>query len=356
MSLTIWPTSQHMFSMGMDSGKSPSSSGRGVAYYAAVLFTPRIAMKRMALITLQWSMLYKSGVPMVRCFVVAAEQCRNRVAKHTMIRVADALEKGASLEEALRSESHRLPPIFVEAMSCAEVSGRFDDALDHVCEYFEEWLEQRAAIIRACSYPALVLIAIVFVIPLAIGYFSLSFGGASDADITRFLLRWILQTSSFFAFAYVVAWLLVRTGVWQWIWGLVGSFIWPFGGIVRRYSHARFFRMLGILLGGGMAPKNALPRAATLTTNPILAADINRALPLLEKSATLEEALARAHLLPPVARETLAIGEHTGSSPELFVKTAKLLHDEASHRMRTLIWTIEGILIVLLGLMIVLRF
>ena len=344
--------SPRTYSMGTNSPNSPANAARGVAYYLSVLFTPRIAMKTMALITIQWSMLYKSGVPMVRCFLVAAEQCRNRVAKHTLIRVADALEEGATLEEALHSESHRLPPIFVESMSCAEASGRFDDALDHVCGYFEEWLEQRRAILRALAYPALVLIAIMFGIPLGIGLLSLSFGGATDEEIAIFFLRWTINTASFFATLFVVSWLLVRTGAWQWIWGSVGSFMWPFGRIVRRYAHARFFRMLGILLGGGMAPKDAVRRAATLTTNPILAADIRRALPLLDRCATLEEALARAHLLPAVARETIALSEQTGKGPELFEKTAKWLHDEADHRLRSLIYAIEGVLIIMLGIMI----
>jgi type IV pilus assembly protein PilC len=311
-------------------------------------------MKRMALITLQWSMLYKSGVPMVRCFLVAAEQCRNRVAKHTFIRVADALEAGDTLEEALRSESGRLPPIFVEAMSCAEASGRFDDALDHVCQYFEEWLETRDAITRQVAYPAAVLVAIVFGIPLGIGLLRMSFDGSTDTDMGRFVFHWAIQTAGSVATMFVFVWLLVRTGVWQWIWGTVAVFVWPIGGIIRSYAHARFFRMLGILLGGGMAPRDAVPRAASLTTNSILAADIRRALPLLKKSATLEEALARAQLLPRVARETLAMSEQTGKGPELFEKTAKWLHDEASHRLRTLIWTIEGFLIIAIGLSIVL--
>jgi len=322
--------------------------------FVVTLFTPRIAMKPMALATLQWAMLYKSGVPMVRCFIVVAEQSRNRVLKHTMIRVADALEQGATLEEALRSESHRLPPIFVEAMSCAEASGRFDDALDHVCEYFKEWLEQRAAILRAMAYPAFVLIAIMFGIPLGVGLLRMSFDGSTDEEITRFLFRWFISTASFFATVFVTIWLLVRTGLWQWIWGTVASFIWPFGGIVRRYAHARFFRMLGILLGGGMAPKDSVRRAATLTTNPIIAADIRRALPLLERCATLEEALSRAYLLPAVARDSLMISEQTGRGPELFERTAKWLHDEADHRLRTLIWSIEGLLILMIGLMIIL--
>jgi len=341
--------------MGIDPPNSPSNVARGVAYALSVLFTPRIAMKRMAHITIQWTMLYKGGVPMVRCFLVAAEQCRNRVAKHTLIRVADALEEGDTLEEALRSESGRLPPIFVEAMSCAEASGRFDDALDHVCQYFEEWLESRDAIIRQVAYPAAVLVAIVFGIPLGIGLLGMSFDGSTDEDIAWFVFQWVLSTAGSLATLFVIVWLLVRTGAWQWIWGTVAAFVWPFGGIVRRFAHARFFRMLGILLGGGMAPRDAVPRAASLTTNSILAADIRRALPLLKKSATLEEALARARLLPRVARETLAMSEHTGKGPELFEKTAKWLHDDASHRLRTLIWMIEGFLIVSIGISIVMR-
>ncbi len=339
--------------MGMEKDNAPASVRRAVTHYVSVLFTPRIAMKRMALVTLQWSMLYKSGVPMVRCFVVVAEQCRNRVAKHTFIRVADALEQGATLEESLRSESHRLPPIFVEAMSCAEASGRFDDALDHVCQYFEEWLEQRRAIIRAASYPFFVLVAIMFGIPLAKGAALDAFNIPGGQPFSTFLVQWFVGVLSFFIPLIFAYWILSRTGIWQWVWGTAASFIWPFGKIVRRYAHARFFRMLGILLGGGMAPKTAVRRAATLVTNPVLAADIQRALPMLDRCATLEEALARAQLLPPVARASLAMGEQTGRGPELFEKTAKWLHDEADHRLRTLIWSIEGILILMLGVMIV---
>ena len=76
---------------------SGSALARGVGRFAARLFTPRISMKQMTLITSQWAMLYKSGVPMQRCFAVMAEQTRQRVAKHTLIRVAD------SIEQALRT-------------------------------------------------------------------------------------------------------------------------------------------------------------------------------------------------------------------------------------------------------------
>lgn len=353
MCMTGSPMSRHTFSMDMEKDKASVSARRAVTHYLSVLFIPRIAMKQMAQITLQWAMLYKSGVPMVRCFIVVAEQSRNRVVKHTMIRVADALEAGSTLEESLRAESHRLPPIFVEALSCAEASGRFDDALDHVCQYFEEWLEQRGAILRAAAYPFFVLIAILFGIPLARAFAMDAFNIPGGQELSTFLLHWFTGVLTFFVPLLFVYWFLSRTGLWQWVWGSAASFIWPFGKIVRRYAHARFFRMLGILLGGGMAPKMAVRRAATLVTNPILAADINRALPMLDRCATLEEALARAKLLPPVARESLAMSEQTGRGPELFEKTAKWLHDEADHRLRTLIWSIEGILILMLGAMIV---
>ena len=345
--------SRHTYSMRTDSARLSSSAGGAVTRYLSVLFTPRITMKRMALITLQWSMLYKSGVPMARCFVVVAEQSRDRIARHTLIRVADALEAGATLEESLRSESHRLPPMFVEALSCAEASGRFDDALDHVCQYFEDWLEHRRAIIRAAAYPFFVLMAIMFGIPLAKSVAISVLNGGTDSDFMRLLLMWFKGVLAFFVPLFLIVGILSRTGIWQWVWGAAATFIWPFGKIVRRYAHARFFRMLGILLGGGMAPKTAVRRAATLVTNPILAADINRALPMLDRCATLEEALSRAQLLPPVARESLAMGEQTGRGPELFEKTAKWLHDEADHRLRTLIWSIEGILILMLAAMIV---
>lgn len=333
---------------------SGSAVARGAGRFVVRLFTPRISMKDMALVTSQWAMLYKSGVPIHRCFTVMAEQTRNRTAKHTLIRVADSIEQGATLEQALRSEDWRLPPIFVESLSCAEVSGRFDDALDHVVAYFEDWLRYRRAIVKAITYPTLVIVCWIFIIPFVIGLFVMAFGGAGDSDFTSFILRWLIRTLTIVVIFYGMAWFLVRSGIGPWIWGAVGTFVWPFGRIVRGYAHARFFRMLAILLGGGVYPKDAVQRAATLTTNPIIAADIRRAIPFLEKSATLEEALARAYLLPRMTREVLALGEQTGRGPELFEKTANWLHEEADHRLKVLIYMIEGVLIILIGIAIVL--
>jgi type II secretory pathway component PulF len=316
------------------------------------MLTPRIRMRTMAMVSTQWSMLYKAGVTVPRCYLTIAEQSRDRNLKNTCIRIADNLDEGATLEEALRGEAGRLPPIYVEAMSCADSSGRFDDALDLVSRYFEEWLEHYRAIVRAAAYPFFVLLAIMYGIPLARMVAMSVFAGTSEADLMRFMLRWLFDLVSFLAFLYAMTFFF-RTRVGEWVWASVAGFIPPFGGIVRRYAHARFFRMLSILLGGGVAPKLAVRRAAALTGNPVIQADINRALPLLEQSATLEEALARSYLLPRIARQSIAVGEMTGRSPELFAKSAHWLHQDASHRMRNLIVAIEGTLIVLLGFWVI---
>ena len=148
----------------------------------------------------------------------------------------------------------------------------------------------------------------------------------------------------------IVVVILSRLGRWQWIWGALKTFVWPFRKMGRALAMARFSQALGLLLGSGIGVKTATERAARTADNPYITASLIQALPRLDRGATLTEALSPCRYLDPRVRETLYVGEQSGTLPVSLAKVAEQLDLEAmaAAHVATRVFEITVILLVLL--------
>jgi len=93
-------------------------------------------------------------------------------------------------------------------------------------------------------------------------------------------------------------------------------------------------------------------RAAAVSTNPFVRADLLQVVPAIQNGDTLEKAFGRMRWLEPRALNMVRTCEQTGNLETTLGSLAKWYFDEAYHTLKSVAYLLETIAIIILALMI----
>ena len=117
-------------------------------------------IKRLAIARFMWNLsaLHSAGENMVRAVRLAAEGCGSVPITNAISNILPDIERGGSLTSAFKKVRF-FPSMVVEMLSAGEESGRIDDMLNKIAEYYEE---ESDAIVKRITIilPVLVYLAV----------------------------------------------------------------------------------------------------------------------------------------------------------------------------------------------------
>jgi type II secretory pathway component PulF len=296
----------------------------------------------MAFLCQELLVINESGIPLLRGLDAIAAHAPGRVMRRVLQSVKANIERGASLGDALHWEGRRFPRLFVKVINSAELSGTLSTALRHLTEYYEDRARLQSQVVTAVTYPALIIVCALLLIPYIKAYV-LAGAEVANAFALRALLRWCLIVG-------VVA-LLGRLGVWRAYWGGLGPRIGPFPKVARALALARFFRSLALYLDSGMSAPQSIEHAAAASDSRVIERDVSRAAPRVRQGEPFTDAFRDCRYVTPESLAFVAVGEESGKLEDALARLSGSLLDTAMHRLRTAVLLIEGILILLIGLM-----
>ncbi len=94
----------------------------------------QLAMSRFARVT---SVLNQSGVPILETLALASESVNNRAIRARLEAARERIQSGESLAAAMRGQPV-FPPIVVQMVATGEETGRLDELLRSVSEYYDQ--------------------------------------------------------------------------------------------------------------------------------------------------------------------------------------------------------------------------
>ena len=313
----------------------------------------------------QMNVITRTGLPLLRGLAGLAETTHNEVLRAALLEVMAGLESGRGLAQSLADHPDIFPGLFVAIIEMGETTGTLDTAFLRMYEYLSMEQEIRDRVSAATRYPMTVIAAIgvamgviaVFVIPS----FAPLFKKLGDDMPLPTLI--IISTSNFVINHWgllLLACGALAGGISAYLKTERGRFRWDrqklrlpvVGMIVRNAALSRITRSLTIALQAG------LPMNDTLNT---VSKSIGNAY-LTEKMALLSEGIERgeslwktAHttgLFTPLVLQMIALGEETGSLPELLNEVADHYKREVDYDLDNLSAAIEPILMVAVGGMV----
>ena len=317
---------------------------------------------QLVLTTRQLATLVKAGMPLLRALRTVSDQLDPGPLRDIFTAVAQDVESGVKLSEALSHSPRWFPPFYVNMVRAGEVGGLLDEILKRLAELLEKQARLRDRVKSALMYPAFVMVAAVgilivlmaFVVPTFMGMFTEL--GSSLPLITRILIGvcnavrtwWGAVLAGLVGLGLLVR-LFLRMPTGRRLVDRLSLSAPVFGSLIERLLISRFARMLGTLLGSGVPILGALETVRATVTNVV----IDEALQDVERSLKVGESLARpmelSGVFPPLVTRMIALGEETGQLDQMLMQVADSYDEEVEVQLAGLTQLLEPMLILFVG-------
>ena len=301
------------------------------------LFSKQIEARRLAPLCRQLATAYDAGIPILRTLEMARREAGDRRVRDVLGQMHDDIRQGATLGDAAKKQSTRLPPLLVQMLAAGEHGGRLDAMLHDLASYYEDRVVMRQKIMGMAVYPIIQLVVAWFLGTFALGLVgevTAVFGSATGevdlfgyfGDYLRFqAIALVVAVTAVLALAFVA-----RTGALRWVWGWIATFVWPLAPVTRKFALARFCRGMSLLLGSGVNTTQAIQSSAAVASNPYIERDLLKAVEPVRQGATLAEAFRGSRYLSSNAREMIEVGEASGKLEVSLRKASDYHFNEAS--------------------------
>ncbi|MYL60808.1 type II secretion system F family protein, partial [Virgibacillus halodenitrificans] len=246
-----------------------------------------------------------------------------------------------------------------------EASGKLDDILNQMADYYEKEYRNKQKIISALLYPAVVgivtlvlsIFLLVFIVPQFVTMFR-SFGEEIPA-YTKFVLslsEWaglfwwlvpVLGVLGFILYKYFIQYDPFRYRI------DVGKLKFPFIGVlVHKGALVRTTQTLSTLVNSAVPILEAVEITEKVVGNRVIEEVLVKARDSLEVGESITEPMKKHWAFPALIIQMIQIGEKTGTLDHMLTKAAEFYEEEVeqlSNRIKTLI---EPLMIIILTVIV----
>jgi len=319
----------------------------------------RVSLKDIALFTWQLYTMTDAGIPLIRSLNSIIRQTKNERLKGIIHNIVNDINKGMSLSESMKKFPNIFSPFFISMIEVGEVGGAMDSILAETAAYFETALERRSKIISALSYPVLLLtgcIGVVFFLLLFLVPKLFVMFDNIDADIpitTAILINVgnFTKSNITYIFGGIIASIAglkyyVRTPTGRYMIDSLTLRIPIAGSIIKKIILSRFSHALSIMVNGGVPLLSSLRITRDIVHNAAIKRVVDDLIEGVTEGDSINEILARHHIIPDMVVSMVAVGEDTGTLSGMLTKVSDYYDREVNNSINNLTKIIEPVLLV----------
>jgi len=322
----------------------------------------RVSSEEIIYLNRQLALVLGAGVPLLSCLRLMAKQTPNDRLRDILVGVADDIEGGSDLSEAMSHYPKVFSTLYLNMIRAGEASGQLENTLNRIAALQEYELETKERVRQATRYPKLVVFALVaaffvvvtFVIPTFAKIFS-EFGAELPLP-TRIMIALDKYIKHYWAVA-IVGFVIVVVSILWWIRTPPGRywFDWlkvhlpVFGSLISKFVLSRFSRIFATLNASGLPIMHTLEISTKTIGNVYYARSLRRVSDEVKRGENFSDALARAGIFPPLLHQMVSVGETTGKLDEVLGKVSDYYDQDVDYAIKRFSTLIEPLLIVVLA-------
>jgi type IV pilus assembly protein PilC len=326
-------------------------------------FLKRVKAGELAVFSRQLATMIASGMSILRSLYVLEEQTENKFLKETIVAVRKDVEAGLSLSDSMARHPKVFNPLFVAMTRAGEAGGVLEDALMRVADQLQKDASLRKQIKSAMVYPTLVIIfavgvmmaLVAFLVPVFVGVFK-QFGGKLPAltQVSVFLSAmvtgywWAIFGGTAIVFVTFVKWKKSSWGRKQWDRFRLHVPM-KIGAIVQQVAVARWSRTLASLTSAGVPLLLALEITGKTGGNVVVEEAMDGVIASVKRGGTIAAPLAQAPIFPTMVTHMVGVGEETGALDAMLERVAEFYEDQVEASVKALTSILEPIMIIVIG-------
>jgi type IV pilus assembly protein PilC len=329
-----------------------------------------VGFKQLTQFTRQFSTLIDAGLPILRSLNILEEQQKPGAMKNILRSVAEDIEGGATLSEAMAKHPKAFNRLYVNMVAAGETGGVLDTILNRLADFMEKAAKLKRKIIGALIYPVVVVLFALAIVSgimiIVIPKFKEIF---EDFDtklpkITMFLLGvsdwfihgkplpgWLVILGTpivFFLFFKAIR----QSKGGRYVTDVVLLKLPIFGSLVSKSSIARFTRTLGTLITAGVPILEAIIITKETSGNEVFARALQAVHDSIREGESFANPLRAAKVVDGLVVNMIDVGEETGELDTMLMKVADNYDDEVDTLVAGLVSLLEPIMVLFLGGMV----
>lgn len=337
--------------------------GSEAASKSLMAFLNRITSKELVAAIRMLSVMISASVPLVDAVRNLYHQTKNPRFKIILADIANEIEGGAKLSDALEKFPKVFSGFFRNMVRSGENTGQLAEVMNYLADQQEKDYDLLSKMRGALMYPIFILcsmlivgfIAMTYVVPKLTAVFKES---GTELPITT---RMLIATSDFM----VLYWWVIILGVvvfgvafYYWIQTDYGRYqldwfklkVPIFGTLFRNIYIVRFCRSMSTLMQGGITMVQALEIATSVMDNAVWKSLIIQTIEAVNDGQPLITAFSRSKDVPSMVTQMLSVGEETGKLNDILKRLSEFYSREVSNMAAGMLTLIEPVVMVILGL------
>lgn len=326
----------------------------------------KLSYSELAFLLTQLSTYLKAGIPLIDSVRILEKQSVKAQKKRIYSNIIYELSKGESFSSALTSQGNVFPPLLINMVRTAELTGDLPEILDDMRDYYESIDKTRKAAISAMIYPSILFVfaicvlifILVYVIPSFVTLFEQQ--NASLPAITKIVLAVsaFLTGHKFIIIGVLLGLVLTFILLYKYVkpfkktMQTIGMKLPGFGKIIIYREVTMFTKTFASLLNHNVFITDSMTILSTVSNNEVFKDIINESLEYLSKGAKISDAFEDKWAFPIVAYEMLVTGENTGRLPMMMTYVADYYQDLHANLVKRINTFIEPLLIIFIAIIV----
>lgn len=323
--------------------------------------------KGLAIFTRQLATLVRAGLPIHRALAVLARSERRPAVKDMVEGLAAAIQAGGSFSDGLQQQPRIFDRLYINMVRAGEAGGVLDTVLDRLARLLERTERMRSRVKAAMTYPLIILVVAgsimaalgIFVVPKFEQIFHGLLRGQPLPPLTRLVLgagKYVSLHAAGLLGLLLLLWLAWRrfrqTRRGQRVIDRLLLTTPVLGDLVLKAAVARFARTFGSLLASGVPIMETMAVTRETGGNLLVAEALTVAQAQVMGGTPVARSLEATAIFPHMVTSMIAVGEETGSLPEMLGRIADSYDEELDQAIGTLTSIIEPIMIVFMAMVV----
>lgn len=291
----------------------------------------------------QLSTYIKAGIPLTQSMQILSKQMsKNKNKKRLFDSIIYYLTMGEAFSAALNKQGKAFPALLVSMIKTAEATGKLEETLDDMADYYTDIENTRKAMISAMSYPAIISVFSIAVVTFIMMYIVPQFQdiyASTGAQLNGFTLAVInishFLTENIFKIAIVVVLIVIILVVLYKKVKAVRVFMQTFAMKIPLFGKIIIYREMNIftktfssLLQNNVFITESMSLLSEVTANEIYKDIMYKTVYYIAKGDKISTAFKDHWAVPDVAYYMIVTGESTGELAQMMSKVADYYQTE----------------------------
>lgn len=311
-----------------------------------------------------FSSFVSAGLSVPKSLQFIERQTLNPKLKRAVKRLHEAVQNGGSLSDTMGTFDE-FPRLLVSMIKAGEASGRLEETLKIMADYYEKQNSILRKVKSACFYPAFILstsIAVIILLVIKVLPQFEDIFNSMGAKMPSYSVNLLSISHVFFEY-----WPIITTAIifilfitrkamctenGRYVYSKIILCLPAAGTLSKKAAASRFSRTMSMLLKNSVNIIQALDIAADTVDNEAIGRHIQKCRDKVEQGQSLSSALASPQIFPELLVSTISLGEEAGNLDEALYRISSYFEEDMEASASKITSVIEPLIMIIIGIMV----